>query len=415
MLENFHFEIQMEIMNRLPIKSILQFRSLSKTCKSMIDNSAFRAHYHTHHQHLLIAHYDPFNSKAYDISYVSITDHDDDDETFPQHKHFPTVPMLVNMLEHPVVIGSSHGLVCVFGARPKNRMDSTCIRNIALIWNPCIRRVIPVFVTTAGYRMYRTFIGFGVCRATNDPKIVKITHIKHESDIERISSIPLQVEVFTLSTGVWRWPYSNLPRKSVQFVMMGNQVVVDGFMYWRGIDRVKTNDGYTSYSLIISFDITTEEFGEVNLPDSLAHEPFHKLCMANLREFLVVLHRNVETNDPEAVVWMMENGVSKLFTKLFTITVSTPYERLSGSRDASVIGFRKSGQPIIELLDDNLQSSELVVYEIYSKRIDYLDVYGLWGMCFVYPYIETLLLLDQPDLAGYNEMEATEYLDSFVS
>ncbi|KAK1413545.1 hypothetical protein QVD17_35320 [Tagetes erecta] len=405
----------MEIMNRLPIKSILQFRTVSKTCKSMIDNSAFRAHYHTHQQHLLVAYDDLFDK--YNYNYVSITD-DDDDETFPQQYDYPTVPMLVNMLQHPIVIASSRGLVCLFGVRPKNRKDSCCMRNIAVLWNPSIRRVIPVFVPNVVYGMYHTFIGFGVCRATAEPKIVKITYIEKESDIERISSIPLQVEVFTLSTGVWRRPYNNLPRKSTRFVWICMQVVVDGFMYWRATDRVKTDGGYTSYSLIISFDITTEEFGEVNLPDTLAHASVCNFSIANLRESLVVLYRNVETKGSVTSVWMMEDGVSKMFTKRYIIDVNAPdvrNGRVGGFRDTTVSGFRKSGDPIIEVVDDNKQSSELVVYDLRSKRIDYLGVYGIWGASFVYPYMETILLLDQPNLAGYNEMEASEHLDSLVS
>nr|GEW10136.1 SKP1-like protein 1B [Tanacetum cinerariifolium] len=39
--DNIPFEIQVEIMNRLPVKSLLQFRSVSKSWKCMIDSSSF--------------------------------------------------------------------------------------------------------------------------------------------------------------------------------------------------------------------------------------------------------------------------------------------------------------------------------------------------------------------------------------
>ncbi|GJZ33687.1 SKP1-like protein 1B [Tanacetum coccineum] len=38
-------EIQMEIMHRLPVKSLLQFRTVSKTWKSFIDNFKFIVSY----------------------------------------------------------------------------------------------------------------------------------------------------------------------------------------------------------------------------------------------------------------------------------------------------------------------------------------------------------------------------------
>ncbi|GJV81084.1 putative reverse transcriptase domain-containing protein [Tanacetum coccineum] len=41
MSDNMPFEIQVEIMNRLPVKSLLQFRSVSKFWKCMIDSSSF--------------------------------------------------------------------------------------------------------------------------------------------------------------------------------------------------------------------------------------------------------------------------------------------------------------------------------------------------------------------------------------
>ncbi|GJS82612.1 SKP1-like protein 1B [Tanacetum coccineum] len=45
MSDNIPLEIQMEIMQRLPIKSLLQFRTVSKTWKSFIDSWKFIVSY----------------------------------------------------------------------------------------------------------------------------------------------------------------------------------------------------------------------------------------------------------------------------------------------------------------------------------------------------------------------------------
>lgn len=120
-------------------------------------------------------------------------------------------------------------------------------------------------VAVVKQRIFRTFISFGVCHETNDPKIVKITHIKNQKDVESVTCIPYQVEVFTLSMGAWRSPCStsNLLRKSIE--LDGNQGV-EGFCYWLATDRSVVDGELRSYNLIVSFDLTSEEFTEISLP-----------------------------------------------------------------------------------------------------------------------------------------------------
>ncbi|KAI3776471.1 hypothetical protein L1987_46256 [Smallanthus sonchifolius] len=238
------------------------------------------------------------------------------------------------------------------------------------------------------------------------------------------------------------------------------EVVIDGFLYWLATDRIITSDdGFMYYNLIISFDMISEEFREVNLPNSLAHQSDYKLSISKLRESLVVLERGEEATS----VWMMEDGVPKSFTKLFTFNVNATFmveieeqkafeayiqariamdggfrscniiisfdntseefsqvnlprsltqldlsmsklreslvvlERIGvlsnptfavwmmedgaftrlftvnvNTPNASVKGFRKSGAPIVELVEPEYDHTLLIVYEPYSKHIDNL-------------------------------------------
>ncbi|KAJ0693585.1 putative F-box domain-containing protein [Helianthus annuus] len=188
MSDNIPFELQSEIMKRLPAESLIRFRSVCKSWKSLIHSSDFIAGYRGQ-QHLI---------KVY------VTD--------PQ--------LVVNMLKCYTIVASSHGLLCLFG-----KSDG------AIIWNPSIRKAVAVGVPNmANSEIYRTVLGFGVCCKTNDPKIVKINYIIQWTDIEDVAYIPWQVEVFTLSTGAWRSLSNNLPRKSIRFGW--DQVVVDGCLYW---------------------------------------------------------------------------------------------------------------------------------------------------------------------------------------
>ncbi|MFS7894863.1 putative F-box domain, galactose oxidase/kelch, beta-propeller, F-box associated interaction [Helianthus anomalus] len=372
MSDHIPFEIQSEIMNMLPIKSLLRFRSICKQWKSLIDSSDFIAHHNSSQQqrHLLVSYYD----NDYKQKYVSIVD----DHTFPQQKVFLTVPVSVKeMLEYDDyrIISSCHGLVCLY-----------CdITHMAVIWNISIRKSVAVFVPRSD--IYETTLGFGVCRETNDPKIVKIRYLNEWSRFDKVTCIPSQVEVFTLSTGVWRSPYgTNLPRKSFYY-FPSDKVVVDGVLYWLATIRNNMNDGF---KLIVSFDMTSEEFREITLPDDLSQTSRHRISMSYLGNSLVVCGYAKHAIYRDLSVWIMGGGVSNSFTKLFTITPN-----------AILRGFRKTGEPIIAIQEREFWR-RLAVYEPYSKRIDYLGIGGVGFQFKVYPYKETLILLGQPDNMVYN-------------
>ncbi|KAF5764821.1 putative F-box domain-containing protein [Helianthus annuus] len=355
MSDNLPFELQEEIMKRLPVRSLIQFRSVSKSWKSLISSSRFVVDYSGQQQHLFVMHED--DSDDFNQQCVSIVD----DHTFPHQRVSVTIPPLVKNLKDPSIVGGSHGLLCLYDFD----LDAKEME-MAVLWNPSIRKAVAV---------------------TNDPKIIKINHIKQWKDVGSINCIPSQVEVFTLSTGAWRSSYSsNLPRKSI--IWFRDQVVIDGIHYWLATDR--TSD-VSLYDLIISFDITNEEFKEVILPDSLSRN-FDQHVMSNLKNSLVMLEFNRRRTLYN--VWMMEDGVSKSFTKLFTIC-PPDVEQIY------VLEFRKSGEPVIQVRQlggapDGLLS--LAVYEPDSKHINDL---GIDGFHEVKAYTETLLLLDKPNFFIY--------------
>ncbi|KAJ0455976.1 hypothetical protein HanRHA438_Chr15g0708921 [Helianthus annuus] len=114
--------------------------------------------------------------------------------------------------------------------------------------------------------------------------------------------------------------------------------------------------------------------------------------MSNLKNSLVMLEFNRRRTLYN--VWMMEDGVSKSFTKLFTIC-PPDVEQIY------VLEFRKSGEPVIQVRQlggapDGLLS--LAVYEPDSKHINDL---GIDGFHEVKAYTETLLLLDKPNFFIY--------------
>ncbi|KAL7615285.1 hypothetical protein Lser_V15G05119 [Lactuca serriola] len=90
-------------------------------------------------------------------------------------------------------------------------------------------------------------------------------------------------------------------------------------------------------------------------------------------------------------VWMVEHGVERSFTKLFTIEAPGDLMR--------AVGFRRKGGPIMEVQDYIFESTEeLVVYEPNSEQSNHL----ISGSSFIVnSYIETLVLLGSSDCSSY--------------
>ncbi|XP_071718746.1 F-box protein CPR1-like [Rutidosis leptorrhynchoides] len=151
------FDIQTEIIKKLPIKSVVRCRSVSKQWKSLIDSSEFihdNCLRDNQPHHLLVRYYLDSVQK-----YVSIID---DDDSFPQHKMSPTVTVALNQFQ-----------------------------------SKSVRIVVPNGIS----KMHADIvIGFGVCPNTSDPKLVKIKNIQ-SSVTGTVNCVPWEVEVFTLSSG----------------------------------------------------------------------------------------------------------------------------------------------------------------------------------------------------------------------
>ncbi|KAK1441056.1 hypothetical protein QVD17_06893 [Tagetes erecta] len=236
------------------------------------------------------------------------------------------------MLNDCSIIGTSPGLLCLY--------KSYRGHYVAVIWNISATKTTHVLVHNVTYVVPGTVLRFGVYRETNDPEIVKITYVDSYSVMESATFVPKQVEVFTLTMRCWRTLDTNLPLESLQLY----------------------------------------GFKEVNLPFTLAHNrPIYELSMSKVRKSLVVLEHGVEANNPIISVWMMEDGVAKSFLKMFSVCL--PYATFLRVRE-----FRKTGEPIMEILEDHCDPLKddlsLVVYEPYSKHISYLGIPGISSFSF---------------------------------
>nr|XP_043639188.1 F-box protein CPR1-like [Erigeron canadensis] len=386
MSDNIPFEIQTEIIKRvLDVKSLLQCRSVSKPWKSVIDSPEFIADYHVDHprppHRMLVRYDDPIdNTKTKYVSIVDDYDSDtDDNDSFAQHKFPLTIPISVDQLIDPKIFGSSIGLFCFYSKF--SRSD----QNIAVIWNPSIRKSVTVEVPNVLDTPFKTVIGFGVEPFSNDPKLVKIQTVD-VLDLKTISSIPKQVEVCSLSTREWRTLSDDLPRLTVAFTD-DHHVVIDDFIFWLAQDREYVNGLPMKRDLVMLFDMVSEEFMEIYLPNNVTKDIYIDLSLSKIRESLVVVGCNYSVEKRVYHVWMMEDGLSDTFTKMYTI--SRPEEAVS-----TVLSFRHNGDPIIGIEDEFIGSDELFVYDPDSEQISPIGISGSMCSCYAASYMERLRLLN---------------------
>ncbi|GKA74542.1 F-box domain containing protein [Tanacetum coccineum] len=208
-------------------------------------------------------------------------------------------------------------------------------------------------------------IAFGLCPHTTDPKLVKVNVVK-------TTPICWEVQVFTLSSRIWKTVYTGAPITSCH--LSQDHVYIDGIIYWRSRD-----------SFIISFDLKSEKFGKVCLPEGMVTLTF--LVVVN--ESLGLLEYYKEGGMSLCDVWMRKDGVNKPFTKIYTVKVE-------GMLVFSyrVLRFWNNGEVLLQLDDDDY-GSQIEVYEPSSGRINSFEISGKRYTFTACSYMETLLLLDQ--------------------
>ncbi|GJZ59864.1 probable galacturonosyltransferase 7 isoform X2 [Tanacetum coccineum] len=372
MSDNIPFEIQMEIIKMVSdVKSLVQFRSVSKPWKSFIDSSDFIKGYGARHTqpHSFILSY-KYYILMDEVKYICLVD--DNIETFKVKQQelapFVVSPLLKQYCVHKVV-GVCHGLLCLYGFHNGYK------KWMVVIWNPSIGKSFGIAIVP------NSDFGFGVCPVTRDPTVVRIVSAFNK---------PWNVEVFTLSSGVLNViPSGNLPRQSVR-LNPETQAVIDRFIYWGAYENTLTDDGeFTTNLMVVSFDLITKEFKVVDLPDTLTKELWSYCSVSKLRGSLVV--SGYINGEDGCGVWMMEHESS--FRKLFTI--DAPF--------CHMLGFRENGEPICLIEETDGESTTLNVFDPCSQQIKNLGISGEDDSFFMGSYNESLLLLDHSELHIYSD------------
>ncbi|KAK9672971.1 hypothetical protein RND81_12G138100 [Saponaria officinalis] len=333
--------IHYEILTRVPVRSLLRFKSVCKDWYTLINSSTFINAYEKYAFDLSTHDSRDFLSVATKFT----TDYPKKQLIFTYYdapQFTSGIDVIVDKLinindDYPtVVVGSCNGLICL-------RMHQSGLLLCNPITRECRRLSDPVSYDGPDVTTYYEQYGFGYDIVSNNYKIVKITSIFDEFRLEKAI-----VLVYNAYNNSWK-EARNIPRSAK----------VSPSQYW----SASRLHHYTK-QIIITFDLHTEEFKVMKYPTVFKGYTYHllQLMITGGRLCAIVSHRPYSN----FTLWVMkEYGMPKSWTKLSDID-----ERISYF---SVITYRTRTQGE-ELLFKKYVDNQLVWYNIEDKSITKVDV-----------------------------------------
>ncbi|XP_052207103.1 F-box/kelch-repeat protein At3g23880-like [Diospyros lotus] len=353
-------EIIVEILFRLPVRSLLKFKSVCKSWRSLISDPKFVKTHLTlssaandgTHSRLMIRYVGPYFGLKSCYLY-SLFD-----------KQTPNVVDLNYPLENTYrtawFVGSSNGLVCIATDEFK-----------LCVWNPSTGKS-KIF---SGFNVrlllnLRIKYGFAYDESIDDYKVVSIFDVEG-----KLSSF--ETEVYTLGTSSWRrigkFPCGGPLSLTGKFA--------NGALHW-----FSTGNPYEIFPTVIcSLNLSSETYGKIALPSFGGRCSGVRLDV--LDGSLCVICNNAGSH---ADLWVLkEYGIEESWTKLFVIPYPTsPFSGVYSRPFCSL----KNGELLMDF------KSRLAVYNPKDGIIRYLDIQNYETFYEVCPYVESLVSVGADNL-----------------
>ncbi|XP_065623771.1 F-box protein At3g07870 [Quercus suber] len=386
-------EILTHVFLHLPIKSIITCTSVSKTWKSLIQNPSFistHLHHSSNNKNLLLFRLCPRAVKQLKRKEVYALHWDDNTTNFHQYTSFDDFPFHgqngTGVLRNTGVlrvVGTCNGLICLADGIYTDAY-------YFLLWNPCVKKYVRLpnpnfsFRTTAPYDAVVGF-GFGFDSKTSDYKVVRFV-TPEDGDFSEGESTP-KVEVYSLATGEWRvvTAPAQCPKCAVPDTTMIDQrlqAFVNGALH---LVCYKTTPEIRLLYFVLVFDLEDEVFREIPLPKHSDMDYWKWVSILAYGNSIAMIQPGYSLD-----IWVLKNYAdASSWTKIISLDVQAPPQEDIPRPKA----FRKSGEVILETYRNSLVTRNLETQEVKDL--------GITGSkySFVDPYVESLVLLDKPDLA----------------
>ncbi|XP_052876330.1 F-box/kelch-repeat protein At3g23880-like [Gossypium arboreum] len=349
----------MEILSKLPVKSLTRFNCVCKYwCSSFQTPHFISKHHHYNLENsnlnLLLSRRD---GNTFQLYFSQLSNEKDQNYIVKQNIHLPFFKNDV-----PSVYGACHGLLCLLDPSKDN----------AAIWNPSTENDV-----------YFDHAAFGFDSKTDDYKVIRfvsLTFVNSEEEHPHPHSM-YQVELYSLRSNSWKEIPS--PEYIPTYTTLGN-IYVDGICYW------KTETGaYLDFrGLILSFDMGNEKFSILPIPEFVGSFPEYYVDLLVFNGSLGAIVYPSERIDTSFDLWVTSEGV---WTKQFNI------KSISGV--VRPLGFGKNGDLFVRDTNNEVLLFDASTQELRKLEINtYLD--HIWAVITLHAYFESLVHIN-----GVQEVE----------
>ncbi|KAL2524039.1 F-box protein CPR30 [Abeliophyllum distichum] len=337
-------EIATDILSRLPVKSLLRFRCVSKSWRSIIDDQDF-VKMHLHHSTTTNSNYGLIlgGLGLYSIDLDSL-----------DKAHVVKPPFYYKSVDD--ISNSCNGLFLVMSEPP-------------VMWNPFSRkyRILPdnpIEYPTPLLCFSKVIYGLGYDSRNDDYKVVRVVEFRNKTSHMWECS---ESDIYSLRSNSWKrvegfpYPLPFLKGNWGVHVKGALHTLVEDFFHVCSDRSVR----------IMAFSVENENHYEVMLPSNIGIRNF-KMKLDVLGGCLCL----VCTSKSRANIWVMkEYAVEESWTKLISIDSSTidPEDILQPFAYLKPLAYSKNGENVLLTSDDK----RLVWYDLRRKTVKNVSVSGL--------------------------------------
>lgn len=332
-------DLAINILSRLPVKTLAQSTAVSQHWYSLIKNPIFvRAHFTrsisqlaaTSADHCILVTPKEFSDEP---TLSIFADNENYDLCCKVKIPFQTWSKTVQ------IVGSCNGLVCL-----TDEVDCAYGGDVYL-FNPVLRKYKILKSEFSCYcdwmeKNFSTYpvLGFGFCERDNDFRVVRILYSAHHVG----EKLRPRVEVYSLKSGKWR----SVRAKIDHTVFRGCNAFVDGCIYWLAAEKA-----HGRLSWVMWFDLEDEVFHDVEMPENYDKDTWDDNLPVNIMRWngevaIGAIEPGGTGNYVKCGFWVLkkDDGGELLWERKFKLVLK---DALCGIP----VGFTWCGKVVIDALD----------------------------------------------------------------
>ncbi|XVF46956.1 hypothetical protein PTKIN_Ptkin03bG0070000 [Pterospermum kingtungense] len=349
----------MDILSKLPVKSLIRFRCVSKLWCSSFQTPYFISKHH--HNNLKNSNLNLLLKRCHgntrnDIHYFSSLS--TENGIYFSVKENIHLPFFENCRFAPIVSGPCNGLLCLHD-HDKVALWNPSTREFKVLRKSSVQRPPNVYCTTYGS------LGFGFDSTTDDYKVLRFVTNNFEKDEEGGDRVywKHQVELYSFKSDSWK--EISAPNVQPYGSPLFNNYI-NGFYYW----PATRNSDY----FILSFNMANEKFSTLPLPEFGGALADYYLKLLDFNGSLGAIVYPRKETERSFDLWVMNGS----WTRKFSI------ESVSGVKRP--LGFWKNGELSLEG-----SNNELVLFDPATLELKNVGIHAYSGTMHIIPYVESLI------------------------